>query len=141
MCLHPLAQPSEVEYLDCHHGYHTKCVESAMQAMPGGRPRGMACALSYCKAKAFRRSQGFSTDITEDEAEEVLRGAIQQAQHASDESTNASEAGRPVVEYIEDDGVGRPGNTEAHSERPTGVAELSVRNAIDEAERETEAYE
>ena len=116
-----------------------------MQAMPGGRPRGMACALSYCKAKALRRSQGFSTDITEEEAEEVLRGAIQQAQHAaSDESTNASEAGRPVVEYIDDDGPGRPGNTDSHSERPTGdagVAESSVRNAIDEAERATADYE
>ena len=116
-----------------------------MQAMPGGRPRGMACALSYCKAKALRRSQGFSTDITEEQAEEVLRGAIQQAEHAaSDESTNASEAGRPVVEYIDDDGPGRPGNTDSHSERPTddaGVAESSVRNAIDEAERATADYE
>ena len=108
-----------------------------MQAMPGGRPRGMACALSYCKAKALRRSQGFSTDITEEQAEEVLRGAIQQAEHAaSDESTNASEAGRPAVEYLEDG----PENTEA-ARSTTGVAETSVLDAINEAERDTGSYE
>ena len=75
ICQYPL-EGKEVECLECHHTYHTECVNDAMQAYPD-QPRGMACALKYCKVKALKRSQGFAADITEEEAEEMLRGAIQ----------------------------------------------------------------
>ena len=111
--------------------------------MPGGRPRGMACALNFCRAKALRRSQGFSTDITEEEAEEILQGAIAQAQVVN----NAGETDlvtrpppavtpTPALTLIADEDRPPVENTGEAAPATPSTLEAHVLDAIREAELE-----
>ena len=94
--------------------------------MPRGWPRGMACTLNKCRAKALRRSQGFPHFvICETEAQEVLRGADQDGTATAavvDEVDDAFEDAKKVASTT------------------NGTIEAAVQDAIREAvEMETDS--